>query len=565
MIARVLDNRYKILETLGRGGFGETYLATDTRMPSGKKCVIKLLKPIAETDEQQKWIEERFAREATILERLGETNQQIPRLYAYFCEAGKYYLVQEWIEGLTLSQKIEREGRLAEAEVKKILKEILPVLNYVHSKKIVHRDIKPDNIILRAQDGLPVLIDFGAVKEAMTTEANGTRSILLSMAIGTPGYMPSEQAAGRPLYSSDLYSLGLTAIYLLTGKIPQDLETNPNNGEIIWEKHRRIFDRSLARVIEKSIRFHPRDRYTSAKEMLDAISLDTQQNATMATVAVAPQAVAAQNQQKSPKNQTVATDVVAIESPIESDRLKLAAPLLFLATIGAGTFFFGSSLLNTAQKNTGETKNPTTPNEEIIVTTPPPKEPQIGDRQANNDRSIIIDGDPQLDEGSLRDRDREPKTKEPEESRNNPPIAYQESARVPIFRTGVHKDSIIAALGKPTSDKDGYFNGTKAMSYINYVPERVSLGYIYDRRSERLLQTEVSFDRTSVDLEVMENTLKDLLRGNMSGPIREALAEVYYGRTDRRFIEIGRYRGMIKKEGRRDRIYIGVWDENFQK
>lgn len=559
MIAQLLDNRYKILQTLGKGGFGETYLATDTRMPSGKKCVIKRLKPIAETEEQQKLIEERFAREATILEQLGETNQQIPRLYAYFCEAGKYYLVQEWIEGLTLTQKLQQEGQLAEAEVKKILKEILPVLNYVHSKKIVHRDIKPDNIIRRSHDGKPVLIDFGAVKEAMASDAEGSKTIMLSMAIGTPGYMPSEQAAGRPLYSSDLYSLGLTAIYLLTGKIPQDLETNPNNGEIIWQKQRRIFDPSLVRVIEKSIRFHPRDRFPSAKEMLEAIESDTDDNVTVATVAVAPQVTAPpKKQERAPLEEKKALDrVLTIELPIPSDRIKLAAPLLLLATIGTG-FFLGVNLLNTKQKNSSEITNPTPNQEEIVVTTPPLKEPKISDRQENKDRSIIIDPELQLDERSLIIPNRE-------ENRNNPPLARLDLETIPIFPIGIHRDRIIARLGEPTSNKNGYFPGTQAMSYINFIPDRVNLGYIYNRNTKKLQQTEISFARSSVDLEIIENTLKKLLAGKMTNPIREALAEVYYGRTDRRFIEIGQYEGMIKREGRRDRIYIGVWDENFKK
>ena len=571
MIAQLLDNRYKILQTLGKGGFGETYLATDTRMPSGKKCVIKLLKPVAETDEQQKWIEERFEREATILEQLGETNQQIPRLYAYFCETGKYYLVQQWIEGLTLTQKLQQEGKLAEAEVKKILKDILPVLTYIHGKKIVHRDIKPDNIILRSQDDKPVLIDFGAVKEAMATEADGSRSVLLSMAIGTPGYMPSEQAAGRPLYSSDIYSLGLTAVYLLTGKIPQDLETNPDNGEIIWQKHRSIFDRNLARVIEQAIRFHPRDRFTSAEEMLAALVDSNTDKVTVATVAVAPQ-IASQPKPKPerlPNTPTIATNAVAMQSPLTSAPIKLALPLLFFTTIGLGSFLLASNLLNSPQKPNQiaetETKNPSPPKEEVEVVLGPTKEPQISkpeetiDREAHKDISKVIDPDLKLSEESLID------PIAPEPSRPNLETKNYPLERVPIFRTGVDKDRIIAALGEPTRDLKGYFSGTRAMYYTDFVPDRVHLGYVYDNNTRRLLQTEVSFDRSSVDLKIMEKTLKDLLRGRISKSVEEALQEVYYGKTDLRSFQVGIYQGTIKQEGRGDRIYIGVWDRNFKK
>ncbi|MFN7338273.1 MAG: protein kinase domain-containing protein, partial [bacterium] len=163
----MLNNRYEILKTLGRGGFGETFLAIDTRMPSRRKCVIKQLKPddTTNTAPTPGWFEERFQREAAILEELGRNNRQIPELYEYFSEGENFFFVQEWIEGITLSQKHQQKGNLSEEQVEKILRELLPVLDYIHGRGIIHRDIKPDNIILRASDGKPVLIDFGIVKE----------------------------------------------------------------------------------------------------------------------------------------------------------------------------------------------------------------------------------------------------------------------------------------------------------------------------------------------------------------------------------------------------------------
>ncbi|HAX86205.1 MAG TPA: serine/threonine protein kinase, partial [Cyanobacteria bacterium UBA11370] len=157
----LLNNRYRILQTLGAGGFGNTFLAEDTYMPSGRRCVIKQLKPIIHEPQTEKLVQERFQREAAVLEELGEGNNQIPRLYAYFSEAGQFYLVQEWIEGDTLTKKVEREGKLSESEVTQILIRLLSVLDYVHSRYMVHRDIKPDNVIIRQRDQLPVLIDFG--------------------------------------------------------------------------------------------------------------------------------------------------------------------------------------------------------------------------------------------------------------------------------------------------------------------------------------------------------------------------------------------------------------------
>ncbi|MGB3694913.1 MAG: serine/threonine-protein kinase [Spirulinaceae cyanobacterium] len=267
----LLSNRYRLLRPLGKGGFGETFLAEDTHMPSGRSCVIKLLKPMTQNPQVYELVKERFQREAAILEELGEANQQIPRLYAYFTEEEQFYLVQKWIPGVTLAEKVQQQQRLGEDEVRGILVDILPVLDYIHSQKIVHRDIKPENIILRSSDQKPVLIDFGAVKEAMGTIVNAQGSTTSSIVIGTPGFMPSEQAAGRPLYSSDLYSLSLVAIYLLSGKRPQMLETDPATGEILWRQQATQVSSELAAVLDKAVRYHPRDRFPTAMDMLAAL------------------------------------------------------------------------------------------------------------------------------------------------------------------------------------------------------------------------------------------------------------------------------------------------------
>ncbi|MEM1393195.1 MAG: IMS domain-containing protein [Cyanobacteria bacterium P01_D01_bin.116] len=271
MTPALLNGRYKVIRILASGGFGETFLAEDIQMPSKRKCVIKQLKPVEHNPQIYQLVKERFQREAALLEELSDGINQIPHLYAYFNHDGQFYLVQEYIQGDTLGKKLRQEGRLNEIWVKEILINILPVLEYIHAKRIVHRDIKPDNILIRSLDNQPVLIDFGAVKETMHTvmvvSENSTRSIV----IGTPGFMPSEQSAGRPVYSSDLYSLGLTAIYLLTGKMPQELPNNPSTGEIIWKEFVPNISPNFAAVLDKAIQFHPRERFLTAKEMLLAL------------------------------------------------------------------------------------------------------------------------------------------------------------------------------------------------------------------------------------------------------------------------------------------------------
>jgi len=270
MIQRIISNRYKIVKVLAEGGFGKTFLTEDTHLPSGRHCVIKQLKPVTNNPQIYKMVQDRFQREAAILEDLGNTNNRIPNLYAYFSEQDQFYLVQEYIEGKTLAAKVQTEGLLSESAVREILKSLLYVLNYVHSKQIVHRDIKPDNVILRDSDGVPVLIDFGAVRESMGTIANSQGNAISSIVIGTPGFMPAEQAAGRPLYSSDLYSLGLTMIYLLTGKMPQELH-DLKTGNMIWHQYAMNVSPSFRAMLDKAIAYNPIERYATAKEMLDAL------------------------------------------------------------------------------------------------------------------------------------------------------------------------------------------------------------------------------------------------------------------------------------------------------
>jgi serine/threonine-protein kinase len=265
----LIKNRYRIVKHLGSGGFGDTFLAEDTDLPSKRPCVIKQLKPVNNNPQVYQGVKERFEREAVILEKLGEANSQIPTLYAYFEEQGQFYLVQEWIDGETLT---EQAGKFSETQVKTILAECLSILENVHHQGIIHRDIKPDNIILRYHDDKPVLIDFGAVKETMGTTMTASGRQTSSIVIGTPGFMPSEQSIGRPVFSSDLYSLALTMIYLLTGKNPPEMPTDLATGEIQWRQDAPQVSPQFADVLDKAIATHPRDRFLSARAMLNALS-----------------------------------------------------------------------------------------------------------------------------------------------------------------------------------------------------------------------------------------------------------------------------------------------------
>ena len=270
-MSATLNNRYRILQTVGAGGFSRTFLAEDTHLPSRPKVAVKQLRPVADDASVREVIGQMFEREAVTLEKLGGGHHQIPKLYAYFVEAGDFYLVQEWIEGKTLLQKLREEGAFSESAVSKLLLELLPVVIYVHSQRVIHRDIKPGNIMLRASDGAPVLIDFGAVKEVAATVLDAHGGLTSSVVIGTPGFIPLEQAAGRPVFSSDLYALGMTAVCLLTAKTPREL-SDPQTGGIAWHGLAPHVTPRMAEVLHKAIQPSAHDRYQTAQEMFDALT-----------------------------------------------------------------------------------------------------------------------------------------------------------------------------------------------------------------------------------------------------------------------------------------------------
>ncbi|MBD2090556.1 pentapeptide repeat-containing protein [Microcoleus sp. FACHB-1515] len=270
----LLRDRYRVMQALGQGGFGATFLAKDESLPGSPYCVIKQLRPAATSPHVMQMARELFKREAKTLGKIGN-HPQVPRLLDYFEANQEFYLVQEYISGSTLQQEVKRSGPFSEAGVKQFLSEVLPMLQYIHSQQVIHRDIKPANLIRRSQDKKLVLIDFGAVKDQVNPQRAGAseQTALTAYAIGTPGYAPPEQMAMRPVYASDIYALGVSCIYLLTGKSPKDLDYDPTTGELMWEKYVHISEH-FAGVLRKMLEVSVRHRYQNATEVLRALDLE---------------------------------------------------------------------------------------------------------------------------------------------------------------------------------------------------------------------------------------------------------------------------------------------------
>lgn len=272
----LLRQRYLIKQVLGQGGFGRTYLAVDQERFSDL-CVIKEFTVPYQDDSLVEKAKTLFQREASTLYQI--QHPQIPRFWAAFESEQRLFLVQDFVQGQTYRNllQIRRQQRRAfsECEILHLLNHLLPVLTYLHDRDIIHRDISPENIILRAVEarelvipaegtpnsGLPVLIDFGAVKEA----ASHWPIISTITRVGKVGYAPPEQLqTGNVSPHSDLYALGATCLVLLTGREPQTL-LDSQTLAWQWQPYARISD-GLASLFQKMLSLHPSDRYQSARE-----------------------------------------------------------------------------------------------------------------------------------------------------------------------------------------------------------------------------------------------------------------------------------------------------------
>lgn len=266
----LLRNRYRVVKPIGQGGFGRTYLAADQDMLNAS-CVIKQFSVQSQGTKSQEKAIELFNKEAYRLHELGE-HPQIPTLLAYFEQDKRLYLVQQFIEGQNLYQELLQQGVFHENKVREILRDILPVLKFIHERQVIHRDITPTNIIRRQIDGKLVLIDFGIAKQITESTASqpGTK-------IGTEGYAPLEQLRnGQVFPASDIYSLGATCIYLMTQVKPDSLY-NPLNGQWIWRDYLRkkgsdVSD-NLAQILDKMLKDWVNERYQSADIILQDLNV----------------------------------------------------------------------------------------------------------------------------------------------------------------------------------------------------------------------------------------------------------------------------------------------------
>jgi len=262
----LLRERYRALKLIGQGGFGKTFQAVDEDKPSKPPCVIKQFYPQAQGTNNVAKAAQLFEQEAVRLDQLGKQSQ-IPELLARFEQDGRLYLVQEFIDGQNLAQELEQNGAFNETQIRELLSSLLPVLEFVHNQQVIHRDIKPENIIRRRDDGQLVVVDFGAAKFV-----TGTALLKTGTVIGSPQYTAPEQAVGKAIFASDLYSLGVTCLHLLTQVNPSQL-FDPSEYQWAWrDSLTTSVSDALGQILEKMVQMATKQRYQSATEVLQDLT-----------------------------------------------------------------------------------------------------------------------------------------------------------------------------------------------------------------------------------------------------------------------------------------------------
>lgn len=275
-----MHHRYKVLQVLNSGAFGQVYLTQDTLDPTRSQCAIKYYFSDLNYPHLVKTSRRIFLNEAEYLKRLG-VHPQIPQFLNCFEENRGFFLVQDYIAGTSLNQElsIARHSDPIErvAQVVYLLWDLLPVLHFIHQQNIIHGDIKPNNIMRRSKDGKVVLIDFGAAQFLPNSPSPASKfatfPTYLTTASSPSGYLAAEQLQGKPTMSSDLYSVGIMALEWLTGLDVTHFQPHPKTYEIQWQAwtdHNPPppYLESLVAILRRLVRYHPENRYATAAEVL---------------------------------------------------------------------------------------------------------------------------------------------------------------------------------------------------------------------------------------------------------------------------------------------------------
>jgi len=565
------DGKYILEQPLGQGGFGITFKAVHRDL--GQTVVIKTLNPSSPQHPQFAQLEQRFRDEARRLALCVHPN--IVRVNDFFSEEGIPYLVMDYIPGQTLEEVVFPSQPLPEAIAIHYIRQVGAALQVVHQNGLLHRDVKPQNIILRQGTQEVVLIDFGIARE-FTPGTTQTHTSLVSV-----GYAPIEQymSQEKRTPATDVYGLAATLYALLTATVPiasilRTRQTLPAPRELQPQLSPAV-NQAVLRGMAVEVQYRP----TTVAEWLALLPNPTSAGTTeagngtiprpvlpptpspttAATVAVAPRYArpAAPASGKPVSRQPVGTSAKTAAAippvtrlPQRSNRM---APWLLVGVAIAAAIIGGVSAIWMRSPQTAQAPEPTpTETPEGILVSPEPVEPS-----PTPEASPIPEPEPEPDPPVAETPEPSP---EPSSPRNQPDNAAPLNRSIPGFATGTSAAEVQDLLGEPTRSRDGYWPNTRSDLY-ELVPNQVTLAYIYDRSSDRVRQTEASFAQ-SVDPLVMRVTLNGMLNGRSTEAIENALRQVRDRQRNSYSFTSGNLEGLIERNDS-DRIYIGIWEEDL--
>ncbi|GJD23079.1 TPR repeat-containing serine/threonin protein kinase [Rivularia sp. IAM M-261] len=260
-MSQLLGLHYQIIQVLSQDQVGENYIVADIEEKISTYYIFKKIFIHNSSEQELNSAMSSLNREIQTLQKIGHQHETIQQIFTYWIESKEVCLLKEFIQGNSLSHIIEQQTHSTEEEIVNIFLSLLKILVYIHGQGIIHRNIKPSNIIQRELDGEYVLIDFGSDEAAINYN------------LGISEYMPMEQYHGSTQFNSDIYALGVIAISMLTNLPASEITgiNSPRNfitGEIRWRHRSRKVSRRLAHVINKMVKLDYRCRYQSALDAL---------------------------------------------------------------------------------------------------------------------------------------------------------------------------------------------------------------------------------------------------------------------------------------------------------
>lgn len=540
LIGKTLSNgKYTLQQEIGQGGFGVTYKAIHHFLD--QTVVIKTLNESLRSERNFPDLQRKFQDEARRLASCVHPN--IVRVSDFFIEDDRAYMVMDYIPGKTLDDLVFPDRPLPESIAIHYIRQIGSALQVVHRNGLLHRDIKPQNIILHEKTQEAILIDFGIARE-FTPNSTQTHTQMMSV-----GYAPIEQyfAQEKRSPASDVYGLAATLYALVTATVPtasilRDHERMPEPREL-----QPTISPGVNQAILRGMAMNAIARPSTIEEWLALLpqgSASSQGSASLQATQP-PRAAAA----------TAAT-VAFVPNPQQTVAAKPGLRVIWLLAGLSGLTLTGVAIgvlwLQSRQ----------TPNPVVTLNSPSPLPSLSPEPSPSPSPSPIQSVSPRPQSTpSTPSPVPQPIQVDPSlPSSDLPKAVTRSTSRVPGFAVGTPEQEVRAALGDPVQTKPGYWQNTRSVLY-EPVPDRISLGYLYDQSNNQIRQTEASFAQSVDDL-TLQVTVNGMMGSRATPEIIDALKQVYRRQRDRYNFQQGNLKGVIERNDR-DRIYIGIWDADL--